>query len=390
MISKLATQVKASKLTDYQLTNKLLEQGEVQKLQLLLDVLIYGINKDDKENKGSAGSGGRGGDDGTPGPGPPPPRTPQQEMEDIVRKLDILPGNIPDVSPDNTPAQNSRIIARQNQERFQNRQIKEISNISKGIINKRKSSINFNFPDTPPSTPPQRSNRRDFDEDEENFPPPPHFIEPTSPRETSFLFSDGSLSPLRNKLPNIAPLPSKPTIDNFARPITQVTDEKNNTVAITPKRPVPKIEEKNLSEQLQSIFPDVNEALTKESETFKEKIENLDEIMNKVSNIDDDQDKQKIFEFDFFTGGSNQKFDSFVWKFGLSSENVEFLDFLQWDYYKEILENNDLKIHIEIGNIYYKNNDTSKSIFEFMKNQQDSSKGKINFNWTYDGNYNDY
>ena len=61
MISKLATQVKASKLTDYQLTNKLLEQGEVQKLQLLLDVLIYGINKDDKENKGSGGSGGRGG-----------------------------------------------------------------------------------------------------------------------------------------------------------------------------------------------------------------------------------------------------------------------------------------------------------------------------------------
>ena len=25
-----------------------------------------------------------------------------------------------------------------------------------------------------------------------------------------------------------------------------------------------------------------------------------------------------------------------------------------------------------------------------MKYQQDSSKGKINFNWTYDGNYNDY
>ena len=99
---------------------------------------------------------------------------------------------------------------------------------------------------------------------------------------------------------------------------------------------------------------------------------------------------KKYLNLIFFTGGSNQKFDSFVSKFGLSSENVEFLDFLQWDYCKEILENNDLKIHIEIGNIYYKNNDTSKSIFEFMKNQQDSSKGKINFNWTYDGNYNDY
>ena len=57
---------------------------------------------------------------------------------------------------------------------------------------------------------------------------------------------------------------------------------------------------------------------------------------------------------------------------------------------KEILENNDLKIHIKTGNIYYKNNDTNESIFECMKNQQDSSKGKINFNLMYDGNYNDY
>ena len=38
--------------------------------------------------------------------------------------------------------------------------------------------------------------------------------------------------------------------------------------AITPKRPVPKIEERNLSEQLQSIFPDVDETVTKESVTF--------------------------------------------------------------------------------------------------------------------------
>ena len=123
---------------------------------------------------------------------------------------------------------------------------------------------------------------------------------------------------------------------------------------------------------------------------FPDRFENLDEIINKVGNIDNNQDKQKILEFEFFNGGTNQKFDSFVRKFGLSSENLEFLDFLQWDYCKEILENNDLKIHIETGKIYYKNNDTNESIFEFMKNQQDSSKGKINFNLMYDGNYNDY
>ena len=87
------------------------------------------------------------------------------------------------------------------------------------------------------------SNRREFD-DGKDFPPPSHCFEPTSPRETSFLFSYGSLSPLRIKLPDIAPLPSKPTVDNFARPITQITDEKNNIIAITPKSPLPKVEEK--------------------------------------------------------------------------------------------------------------------------------------------------
>ena len=119
VIGKLATQVKASKLTDYQLTKKLLEQGEVDKLQLRLNALKHGVNedKDDDENRGDRGSGG-GGDDGTPSPRPSPPRTPQQEMDDIVRRLDILRGNTPDVSPNNTAAQNFRIIARINQERF--------------------------------------------------------------------------------------------------------------------------------------------------------------------------------------------------------------------------------------------------------------------------------
>ena len=46
-------------------------------------------------------------------------------MEDIVRRLDFLRGNTPDVSPDNTREQNSRIIARKNQERFQNSELRK-------------------------------------------------------------------------------------------------------------------------------------------------------------------------------------------------------------------------------------------------------------------------
>ena len=100
-----------------------------------------------------------------------------------------------------------------------------------------------------------------------------------------------------------------------------MTDEKNNTIAITPKRPVPKIEETNLSEQLQSIFPDIDQTIKQESEAFKEIIDDLDKTIEKVSNIGHDQDEQKIFEFELFTGGYNQKFDSFVRSKGLSTEN---------------------------------------------------------------------
>ena len=75
-------------------------------------------------------------------------------MDKITRRLDYLRGNTPDVSPYNTREQNSKIIARKNNEKFVNQQIKqtqrEISNLPKGIVNKRKSSMNFNFPDTPP------------------------------------------------------------------------------------------------------------------------------------------------------------------------------------------------------------------------------------------------
>ena len=69
---------------------------------------------------------------------------------------------------------------------------------------------------------------------------------------------------------------------------------------------------------------------------------------------------------------------------------MQFVDFLQSDYYKEILQSNDLKIHIETGNIYYQDTETNKSISEFMKNQQDILKGFINTDFKFDGSYKSY
>ena len=64
---------------------------------------------------------------------------------------------------------------------------------------------------------------------------------------------------------------------------------------------------------------------------------------------------------------------------------MEFVGFLQSDYCKDILQSNDLKIHTERENIYYQDTDTKESIFEFMKNQQDTSKGLINTDLRFHG-----
>ena len=171
-----------------------------------------------------------------------------------------------------------------------------------------------------------------------------------------------------------------------------MTDEKNNTISITPKKPIfEPTGQRKLSEQLQGIFPDVDEIIKKESETFKETSQDLDQIIYKLSKPDDyGENDQVTFEFEFFTGGVNPKFDSFVKRYGLANENIQFVDFLQSDYCKEILQSNDFQIHVETGNIYYNDTDTNESIFDFMKNQQNTSKGIVNTNLKFDRTYKNY
>ena len=155
----------------------------------------------------------------------------------------------------------------------------------------------MNFPETPPQTP--QGQKEDYWRDVEqnlfdtpaapisgpplppasifdydrDFPPlsrQPIVPQTPEPRDTSFLYPEGSVLPLRNRLPNIPPLSSRLSVDNSSRPITDTTDEKNNTFSIMPKKPVLKpIRQRQLSEQLQGIFPNVDKTIKKASENFK-------------------------------------------------------------------------------------------------------------------------
>ena len=61
----------------------------------------------------------------------------------------------------------------------------------------------------------------------------------------------------------------------------------------------------------------------------------------------------------------------------LSTDSIEFLEFLQSSFCQELLIENKLKIHIESRNILFDNLDTNESIYGFFQQQENRSKAKI-------------
>ena len=121
VIGKLVVQVKASKLTEQEVNQELLNNFEADQLQARLDKLRYGgpDDSDDDDNKKGPG--------GTPG-GTPVKVSPLDDNEELQRRLDRLRGNAVVKSKQqqqNTPEQNSELISQQNSEKFFNRQLKQ-------------------------------------------------------------------------------------------------------------------------------------------------------------------------------------------------------------------------------------------------------------------------
>ena len=142
VIRKLAAQVKASKLTEQEINQKLLDNFEADTIQARLDKLKYGSpddDDDDDDNKKGVG--------GTPGATPAPPKTPLDDVYELQKRLDRLLVN--DVSPHNTPEQNANQQLRQRE--------KELTNLPKGNVVRKtssiRSSLKFRLPETPPATP---------------------------------------------------------------------------------------------------------------------------------------------------------------------------------------------------------------------------------------------
>ena len=419
VIGKLAAQVRASKLTEKEVNQKLLDNFEADQIQARLDSLKYGDQNDDDDNDDNNDNGPEGG-------------TPGASDEELLRRLRRLRGNEEDKDEREELLRRYAHLRRNNEvpEEFFDRRIrqrqKEITGLKKGAkgnVKRKRSSIEphlkFRLPDTPPPTPydpywegvaedliPNSLPLSDppqpppFEYNEEDFPPLdriPRRLPPIESTTPSFyptplppISSDTpqSISPLRNKLPSIDPLPSLPNVNDFSRPITELVDEKNNTIEITPKKiDLPLIGQKQLSKELNKLFPDVDETIKEKENIFKERTENITDLVERVG---ENEESELTFQFEFFQGGENSKFDTLMKRFGLTTENKNFVEFLQSEYCRKILENNNLKIHLETGNIYYNDRDTNESIFHFIQNQQNVTKGIIRHDFKFSGDFKQY
>ena len=418
VIGKLAAQVRASQLTEKEVNQKLLDNFEADQIQARLDRLKYGDQNNDDDN-----------DDNDNGP---EGGSPGASVEELLRRLRRLRGNEEDRDEREELLRRYAQFRRNNEvpEQFFNRRIsqrqKEITGLKKGAkgnVNRKRSSIEphlkFRLPDTPPPAPvdaywegvaedwiPSNLPLSDlpsqppFKYNEKDFPPlstipsrlpsiksatPSFYPTPLPPIPSD---TPQSISPLHNKLPSIDPLPSLPNINDFSRPITELVDEKNNTIEITPKKiNLPPIGQKQLSKELNKLFPDVDATIKEKENTFKERTENITDLVERVG---ENEKSHLTFQFEFFQGRENSKFDAFMNRFVLTTENKKFVEFLQSEYCKKILEKNNLKIHVETGNIYYNDRDTNEAIFQFIQNQQNITKGLIRRDFRFSGDFKQY
>ena len=68
----------------------------------------------------------------------------------------------------------------------------------------------------------------------------------------------------------------------------------------------------------------------------------------------------------FFYGGENEKFHVNCKMLGLNRDNSELIDFICLEKGEEMMQNNSLSIHIEIGNVFYINFNTNESFYDFL------------------------
>ena len=337
IIGKLSTQINVSKLSNEDLTKRQLFQGEISKIEDRLYNLKYG--KSDSKKGGDDDDDDDDDDDKPPkGGSAPPEREAEAEIDPSFRR------------PPEPPEKDL-------QETFR--------------------KLRYGKP-TPRQAPPDPFSPDFWSEVSKD---PSKTVEDKIEHETVRPREDIDFEKLLS-VPLFEPTDREKTRDSFSRPMTKILD--GETIEITPRQEI--TEERQISDKLQALFPDVEKISEQNKRADVElDFENLTETLTAISRSD-----IVPFEFEFFKGGNNENFSNIIRGIDSGSDTIDFINFLQSNVCKKILEDNKLKIHIETGNIYYDNNDTNESIHNFIIAQTNPISGEIDHSFTFDRDYATY
>ena len=196
----------------------------------------------------------------------------------------------------------------------------------------------------------------DDDNDNNGLSPPPSppnlgFLRPTAPP-----MSPSILSPQRL-------VPTAPPLDENVVPNFQ----KEENEAVVPDDPL-----LQYFEGINGVL-DENYRLQKENDRLQlerfNREHSLDKLADKLDAGIDSGDVLELLEFYF--SGQNERFFSVVRMLAPNPANLNFIDFLASDFGSRLMRENRLSIHIETGDLYYKDLNTGESIYSFILSQQD-------------------
>ena len=351
IIGKLATQINVPKLSNRDEIRRKLLEGDIRQIENRLFNLRNDNNTNtfpiggNNNNNGGINRGGDDDSDDSDGDDPPPPasgsrigalrekiavedpafkkKEPERDLQDTFNKL-RFGRPIPKPRPDRTPA-----------DPFSPDFWHKVSNDPRDTMEAKMEDETV----------------RQREDQEIDLPPPPLF-EPT--KKVSFD-------------------PMTKTLDGERIQIHHPTEEIS--------------EERQISERIQKLFPDVGEINKNEKKAdVIVEYENLSETLGSI-----EPTENIPFDFEFFNGGSHRRFAEILENFADDNEDItEFINFLQGDICRNILENNKLKIHVDSGKIFYENEDTNESIFNFILAQNNPISGYIGRNISFDQDYKTY
>ena len=203
-----------------------------------------------------------------------------------------------------------------------------------------------------------------------------------------------NIPPPRNNLPRVPPSPgplTPPITPSSSSSIQRflLGDDSGNerkaiaeTTTSTPKTV-------SFSQTLAKAFPKTRRELIP-LDSITEQDETQDFDITESSIVSDGHDKINL---EFFSGGENHKklFENAAKNVGILSEsNQEFIRYLSSNFGSHLLRKNKMKIHLESGKIFYDDNSTSESLYDFLKVQQDIKKKELKINIPIQNDFNIY